>query len=222
MVRKTIHKTHRIFVVDDHPMVRRGFADVIADESNLDLCGEAATVLDAVTLSKDLKPDLMIVDLGLPDQSGLELIKRLQASKLRTRILVSSIQDETLYAERCLRAGAMGYVNKAEPPETVLEAIFCVLEGEVYLSPKMTRRLLRGVAGKSAGEDVSLIERLSDRELQVFDLMGRGLTTREIAERLKLSMKTVETHRDKIKGKLKVDSTAVLTRHAVQWVLEHG
>ena len=221
MVRQSIGKTYRILVVDDHPMVRRGFADVIADEPSLELCGEAACAADAMTKARELKPDLMIVDLGLPDQSGVELIKRVMASSLKTRVLVSSIQDESLFAERCLRAGAMGYVNKAEPPETVLEAVFCVLDGEIYLSPAMTRRLVRGVAGKSAS-DGWLIDGLSDRELEVFDLLGRGLTAREIAERLKLSIKTVETHRDKIKVKLKIKSTAHLTRHAVQWVLEHG
>lgn len=221
MARKRISKTHRILVVDDHPMVRRGFADVIADEPTLELCGEAANAADAMTKARELAPDLMIVDLGLPDQSGVELIKRVAASSLTTRVLVSSIQDESLFAERCLRAGAMGYVNKAEPPETVLEAVFCVLDGEIYLSREMTRRLVRGVAGKSSS-DGSLIDDLSDRELEVFDLLGRGLTAREIAERLKLSIKTVETHRDKIKVKLKIKSTAVLTRHAVQWVLEHG
>ena len=222
MARKTIRKTHRVLVVDDHPMVRRGFAEVIADESSLELCGEAANAAEAMELARELTPDLMIVDLGLPDQNGIELIKRIHASNLKTRILVSSIQDESLFAERCLRAGAVGYVNKAEPPETVLQAIFCVLDGEIYLSADMTRRLIRGVAGKDKADDGMLIDGLSDREFEVFDLMGRGLTTREIAERLSLSVKTVETHRDKIKTKLMIRSTAVLTRHAVQWVLEHG
>ena len=221
MTNHGLKKTYRVMIVDDHPMVRRGFADVINDEPALEFVGEAADVAQAIATARQTRPDLMIVDLGLPDQSGLELIKRIEGSKLRTKILVSSIQDESLFAERCLRAGAMGYVNKAEPPETVLEAIFRVLDGEVYLSNEMTRRLLRGMAGKS-DEDTSTIERLTDRELEVFDLIGRGLTAREIAERLKLSIKTIETHRDKIKLKLEITSTAVLTRHAVQWVLEQG
>lgn len=214
-------KIYRIMIVDDHPMVRRGYSDVISDEPNLQLCGEAANVADAIKIAKDQKPDLMIVDLGLPDQSGLELVKRIAAGSLDIKVLVSSIQDDSLFSERCLRAGAMGYVNKAEPPEQVLKAIYRVLEGEVYLSSEMTRKLLKGVAGKPA-DNRSSIERLTDRELEVFDLLGRGLTTREIAERMKLSIKTIETHRDKIKVKLKVKSTAVLTRHAVQWVLENG
>lgn len=211
----------RVMIVDDHPMVRRGFTEVIADEPMLELCGEAANVADAMSLARKCKPDLIIVDLGLPDQSGLELIKRIEASALSTRVLVSSIQDESLYAERCLRAGAMGYVNKAEPPENVVEAMLRVLQGDVYLSADMTRRLLKGVAGKVEA-DGALIDRLTDRELEVFDLIGRGHTTREIAERINLSIKTVETHREKIKAKLKIGSTTALTRHAVQWVLEHG
>lgn len=214
-------KVHRVLIVDDHPMVRRGFREVIEDEPTLSVCGEAASVTEAMSLAREQKPDLMIVDLGLPDHSGIELIKRVEASRLATRILVSSIQDESLFAERCLRAGAMGYVNKAEPPEKVLEAMFHVLDGEVYLSAEMTKKLLKGVAGK-ADTRTSLIDRLTDRELEVFDLLGRGLTTREMAERMKLSIKTVETHRDKIKTKLEIQSTAILTRHAVQWVLEHG
>ena len=221
MVRQTITKRHRILLVDDHPLVRRGFADVITDEPSLELCAEASNAQEAMKLVREQKPDLTIVDLGLPDQSGVELIKRIKSAKLKCKILVSSIQDESLFAERCLRAGASGYVNKAESPETVLEAIFYVLNGEVYLSPAMTRRLIRGVAGKGSASG-SLVDSLTDRELEVFDLMGRGLTTREVAERLNLSIKTVETHRDKIKTKLKIKSTAVLTRHAVQWVLEHG
>ena len=210
----------RVLIVDDHPLVRRGLTDVISDEPSLELCGEANTVAEAIAVARAEKPDLMIVDLGLPDQCGLELIKSVEVSSLSTRILVSSIQDESLFAERCLRAGAMGYVNKAEPPEKLLEAVYRVLEGDIYLSKKVTLQLLKGVAGKSdAG---STIDRLTDREYEVFDLLGRGLTTREIAERMKLSIKTVETHRDKIKVKLEIKSTAILTRHAVQWVLEHG
>lgn len=221
MNRNSMTKTHRVLVVDDHPMVRRGFADVIADEPGLECCGEASNAAAAMASARSLKPDLMIVDLGLPDQSGVELIKRMRATGLKTRILVCSIQDESLFAERCLRAGAMGYVNKAEPPEAVLRAIYCVLEGEVYLSPAMTRRLMRGMAGTGEPSGL-LVDSLSDRELEVFDLLGRGLTTREVAHRLVLSIKTVETHRDKVKQKLRIKSTAALTRHAVQWVLEHG
>lgn len=219
---QTLNRKYRVIVVDDHPLMRRGLKDVVVDEPQLEFCGEAANAADAVKLVKKENPDLMVLDLGLPDQGGLEVIKRVEAaSSVSTRILVCSIQDETLFAERCIRAGAMGYVNKAEPPEKLIEAIFQVLEGEVYLSSLMTRRLLKGVAGKN-NADTPTIERLTDRELEVFDLLGRGLATREVADRLKLSIKTIETHRDKIKAKLEIKSTPALTRHAVQWVLEHG
>ena len=219
---RTLNRKFRVIVVDDHPLMRRGLKDVVVDEPQLEFCGEAANAADAIKLAREQNPDLMVLDLGLPDQGGLEVIKRVEASSAsKTRILVCSIQDETLFAERCIRAGAMGYVNKAEPPEKVLEAVFRVLEGDVYLSPQMTRRLLKGVAGKN-NADTPTIDRLTDRELEVFDLLGRGLATREIADRLKLSIKTIETHRDKIKVKLEIESTPALTRHAVQWVLEHG
>lgn len=215
-----LSKKHRILIVDDHSMVRRGFAEVIAAEPNLELCGEATNVADALNIAHKERPDLIITDLGLPDQNGLELIKSIKASSLKASVLVSSIQDESLFAERCIRAGAMGYVNKAEPPERVVEAIQCVLGREVFLSPLMTRKLLKGVAGKK--EATFSIDQLTDRELEVFDLIGRGLSTREIADRMKLSIKTIETHRDKIKRKLEIETTSKLMRHAVQWVLEQG
>lgn len=216
-----MRKTHRVLIVDDHYVVRRGFAELINDEAALELCGEASCVTDALAVARKELPDLVITDLGLPDQNGLELIKRIESSSLKAKVLVSSIQDESLYAERCLRAGAMGYVNKSEPPERVLEAIYCVLDGDVFLSPHMTRKLLKGVAGKNDLTSSS-VDRLTDRELEVFDQLGRGLSAREIAERMKLSIKTIETHRDKIKKKLKIESTSKLTRYAVQWVLEQG
>lgn len=216
-----LSKKRRVLIVDDHSMVRRGFAEVVMAEATLELCGEATTVAEALSLARRDEPDLIITDLGLPDQSGLELIKSVKSSSLTSKVLVSSIQDETLFAERCIRAGAMGYVNKAEPPERVLEAIYCVLDGEVFLSPKMTRKLLKGVAGNPAS-DSSMVDQLTDREMQVFDQLGRGLSAREIADKMKLSIKTVETHRDKIKRKLKIESTPKLTQHAVKWVLENG
>ena len=209
-------------IVDDHPLMRRGFAEVISDQSRLELCAEAASAADALKTVKTAKPDLMIVDICLPDTSGLELIKRISATRESPRILVASIHDETLFAERCLRAGAMGYINKAEPAEKVVEAIFRVLEGEVYLSTDMTGRLLKGVVSGPHAIESSPIDKLTDREIEVFDLIGRGLTTREISAKLHVSIKTVETHREHIKTKLELESAVELTRHAVQWVLENG
>jgi len=213
----------RIMIVDDHPLMRRGFSDAISEEPALEVCGEASSAEEAWELLKSLHPapDLMIVDLALPGMSGLDLLKKVTASHDKVRMLVASMHDETLFAERCLRAGAMGYVSKAVAPEQMVEAIHHVLDGEVYLSPKMTRRLLRGVAG---GQQVgtSSIESLSDRELEVFSWIGRGMTTRAIAEKLHLSVKTIETYRENIKNKLAVRTSADLMRRAVQWVLENG
>jgi DNA-binding NarL/FixJ family response regulator len=216
----TTRAKYRVMIVDDHPLMRRGYAELISDEPALELCGEASTCAAANQLARQLKPDLIVVDISLPDSSGLELIKQIVASRLESRILVCSIHDESIYAERCLRAGAMGYINKTEPPEAVVEAMMSVLGGEVYLSPRMTRQLLKHVVRGDKGEEVTSIELLTDRELEVFDLIGRGLTTREIANRLHLSIKTVETYRDNIKGKLGLANSAELVRHAVQWVLE--
>jgi DNA-binding NarL/FixJ family response regulator len=209
-------------IVDDHPLMRRGYAELISGEPTLELCGEASTCADAIKLARKLKPDLVVVDISLPDSSGLELIKQIAASSLVAKVLVSSIHDESVYAERCLRAGAMGYINKTEPPETVIEAMLSILSGDIYLSPRMTRRLLKQVARTEKGHEGTSIEQLTDRELEVFDLIGRGLTTREIAGRLHLSVKTVETYRDNIKEKLGLTNSAELVRHAVHWVLESG
>jgi DNA-binding NarL/FixJ family response regulator len=167
------------------------------------------------------RPDSMIVDITLPGMNGLELIKRVRSRCPDIRILVTSMHEESLFAERSLRAGANGYINKEEATEKVVEAINRVLAGHVYLSSQMTSRLLHAVIGGDVGQK-SLIESLTDRELEVFELIGRGLSTRDIAEKLHLSVKTVETHRDHIRNKLNLESTNQLMRHAVQWVLEHG
>jgi DNA-binding NarL/FixJ family response regulator len=214
----------RILIVDDHPLMRRGFSDAISEESALEVCGEASSADEAWELLKSLNPapELMIVDLALPGMSGLDLLKKVAASRYTVRMLVASMHDESLFAERCLRAGAMGYVSKAVAPEQMVEAIHHVLDGEVYLSPKMTRRLLKGVARGGPQVGTSSVESLSDRELEVFSWIGRGMTTRAIAEKLHLSVKTIETYRENIKNKLGVRTSAELMRRAVQWVLENG
>jgi len=212
---------HRVLLVDDHPLVRRGVADVIAREPDLELCGEAADVSEALAELERTKPDLVVVDLSLKTGHGLELIEKIKARASEVKTLVSSMHDETLFAERVLRAGAMGYITKQEPPEMLVKAIRQVLRGEVYLSPRMTNRLLRRVtAGSSADEDP--VQGLSNREVQVYEMIGQGLTIQQIALRLALSPKTVETHREKIKQKLNVKNSAELNRRAVQWVLERG
>lgn len=213
---------YRVLIVDDHPFMRQGYSNVLSTKPSLEICGEASNTADAIRLVRSLQPDIAVVDLSLDDSHGLDLIKRISESKCRTKVLVSSMHDESLYAERCIRAGAKGYVNKAEAPETFVDALFVVLEGDVFLSPKMTRRILKGVSSGSNGEIENSIDTLTDRELEVFGLIGRGLTTREIATQLRLSVKTIDTYRDNIKTKLELKSPAELARHAVQWVLESG
>jgi DNA-binding NarL/FixJ family response regulator len=214
-------KKFRVMLVDDHPLVRRVLAEVIMREPDMEVCGEAADVQEAVAEVERTRPDIVVVDLTLKTGHGLELIERLKSRDPATKTLVSSMHDEMLFAERVLRAGAMGYVTKQEPPETLLRAIRQVLRGDVYLSPRMTSRLLHRVAGgQSTHEDPVL--GLSNRELEVYEMIGQGLTIQQIAGRLHLSPKTVETHREKVKQKLNLKSSAELTRRAVQWVLERG
>jgi len=209
----------RILIVDDHPLVRRGLGGLIASEPDLEVVGEAAGATEALELLESLKPDLMVIDISLGDVNGIELIKRIRSKDEETKLLVSSMHDETIYAERALRAGATGYVNKEVATETLVEAIRQVLTGQVYLSSEMTGDLLQRVVTGATGE-TSAVDGLSDRELEVFEKIGSGMTTREIAELLNLSVKTIETHREHIKIKLRLRNAAELTRGAVQWVLE--
>jgi DNA-binding NarL/FixJ family response regulator len=213
----------RILIIDDHPLVRKGLRQLIEDEPDLQVCGEASSADEAVGMLDRCRPDLMIVDLSLKDSSGLELIKRVKARNADVRMLVSSMHDESLYAERVLNAGALGFVSKQEAMEKVIEAIRCVLSGRVYVSAAMQDLLLRRlVVDGGPAPDRSPIETLSDRELEVFELIGRGRGTREIARQLHLSVKTVETYREHIKGKLNLRSASELVSRAVQWVLERG
>jgi DNA-binding NarL/FixJ family response regulator len=213
---------HRVLLVDDHPLVRRGIADVIAREADLEPCGEAADVHEALRELERTHPDLVLLDLTLRSGHGLELIEKIKSRDPRVKMLVSSMHDETLFAERVLQAGAMGYVTKQEPPETLLIAIRQVLRGEVYLSPRMTSRLLHRMAGGNAPPTGDPVETLSNREIEVYEMIGQGMTIQQIAARLHLSPKTIETHREKIKQKLCLKSSTELNRRAVQWVLERG
>ncbi len=214
-------KKHRILLIDDHPVVRRGLADVIGREPDLEVCGEASDVAEAIGEVERTQPDIAVVDLTLKTGHGIELLERLKTRAPNLKTLVSSMHDETLFAERVLRAGAKGYVTKQEPPEVLVRAIRQVLRGELYLSPRMTSRLLnRVVAGAPTQEDP--VQGLSNREVEVYEMIGQGLTIQQIATRLHLSPKTIETHREKIKQKLNVRSSAELNRRAVQWVLERG
>jgi DNA-binding NarL/FixJ family response regulator len=214
----TDQKQRRIFLVDDHPLVREWLGSLIQRESDLSVCGEAEDVQDALQKIEEANPDIAIVDITLRNTHGLELIKDLQARMPNLPVLVLSMHDESLYAERVLRAGAKGYITKQEATKKILTAIRHVLNGEVYLSEKMSARMLNKlVVGRRDKQGYS-IERLTDRELEVFQLIGRGYNTRKIAEELRLGIKTVESYRARIKEKLKLNDATELLQHAIQWV----
>jgi len=208
----------KILLVDDHPIVRQGLKELIEQEADLFVCGEAQSGSEALQAIAAAKPDLAMVDISLQGTNGLELIKQIKAGHSDVPVLVLSMHDETLYAERALRAGARGYVMKEEATARLIAGIRRVLSGEIYLSERMSARLLSRFVGGGSQTEGSPIERLSDRELEVFELIGRGIGTRQIAEQLHLSIKTIESHREHIKEKLKLGSSQELMRHAVHWV----
>lgn len=211
--------TAKILIVDDHPLVREGLAAWISMHPPLTVSGQAASEAEALAAISREVPDLAIIDIALQDSDGLELIKQIKSRFPRVRMLVISAYDESLYAVRALRAGAAGYLNKAQSNEQLLDAIQTTLAGERFVSPYVTQRLLDQALGTL---DASLqpVDTLTDRELEVFRLIGNGVTTGAIAKQLFLSTHTVDTHRENIKRKLGVQSGAELTRAAVQWVLQ--
>jgi DNA-binding NarL/FixJ family response regulator len=217
---RTAAEPVRVLVVDDHPIVRMGVVRTINSEPHLKVCGEAEGMSQAMRAVRESKPALVISDISLTNGSGLELAKELQAAKSEVKVLIYSMHDEELYAERVLRAGAKGYVNKAEPSSVLKAAIQRVLDGGVHLSPQMTDRMLNQRLGNPQEIDGSPLQQLSDRELEVYEQIGRGVPTRLAAERLHLSPKTIETYREGIKSKLHFRNSTELTRHAIQWVLE--
>lgn len=208
----------KVFLVDDHPMLRSGLALIISQQKDLALGGEAGDAAEALQRIPATKPDLAVVDLSLEGKGGLELIKDLKALHPELPVIVLSMHDESLYAERVLRAGARGYVMKKSGGEAVLEAIRQVLNGQVYVSQQMSSQILSAFAGGRPKREHSPIESLSDREFEVFELIGEGCTTKEIAGRLHISPKTVDVHRQNLKQKLKLPNTTSLVQHAVRWV----
>jgi DNA-binding NarL/FixJ family response regulator len=212
-----------ILVVDDHPLIRQGLRELIKQEPDIEVCGEAASVAEALQRLKEVKPALVIIDLSLGHGHGLELIKQIRARYPAVRMLVLTMHDAALYAERAMQAGASGFVNKQEPAQKVLDAIRRVLAGGVYLSDRFADRILgRLVGGRSAAEHLaqSPLERLSDREVEVLALLGRGMTVKEIAAHLHLSTKTIDAHRDHLKKKLGLKSSSELLRYAVTVAME--
>jgi Response regulator containing a CheY-like receiver domain and an HTH DNA-binding domain len=213
---------HRIFLVDDHPVTREGVRVLIDQEPDLVVCGQADSAPAALQLIQRLKPDLAVVDITLKTTSGIELMKNVKALLPDLPVLIMSMHDESLYAERALRAGAKGYVMKHEASDRILTAIRSVLAGDLYLSEKMKEKMLHRLVRSRKNEVVFTIDTLSDREMEVFQLIGNGFGTRQIADKLNLSVKTIDSYREHLKLKLRLEKGSDLVRHAIQWVRSEG
>jgi DNA-binding NarL/FixJ family response regulator len=210
----------RIFVVDDHPLIREGLAAQISTQPGMQMCGEAEDVAEALARIGDANPDLVIVDISLKNGNGIDLVKRLKSKDPALVILVWSMYPENLYAERALRAGARGYVNKSKTAGQIMDAVNTVLDGRTYLSPDMSEKLLGRVIGGGPKEmEITGVDTLTDRELETFELLGQAMTTQQIAAKMHVSRKTIETYRARIKEKLGLTNAVELIQHAVQWVL---
>jgi len=212
----------KILLVDDHPLMRRGQADLLGREPDFTVCGEVGTAHEAMAAIAKLAPDLVLTDMALPDKHGLELIKDIQALHPGLPVLAMSMQEESLYAARVLRAGGRGYVMKAEGPERLATAIREVFSGRVALSPRMAAKVLESMVGPVSKTGAGPEARLSDRELEVLRLFGEGWSTEEIGDRLHLSPKTVDVHRAHIKEKLELKTTPEFQRYAIRWVVAQG
>ena len=212
--------TKRILIVDDHPVFRHGIGALLAAESDLEICGEADSAPAALDAMRRLKPDVALLDISLQGTNGIELVKLMKAEQPRLPLLMLSMHDESLYALRALRAGARGYVMKAEAMTHVVTAIRKVLKGDIYVSPRFSERLVFKAIQSLEGGMGSPVDKLSDRELEVLQLLGRGFGTREIANELHLSVKTIETHRAHIKEKLGFRDAGEMVRFAIDWVAQ--
>ncbi|MHC4159179.1 MAG: response regulator [Planctomycetota bacterium] len=215
---KTAENKSKVLIVDDHPIVRQGLAELIGHEDDFTVCGQAEDAHQAMKAIKELKPDMVIVDISLKETSGMELIKDINVQYPNLAILALSMHDESLYAERAIRAGAKGYIMKAEATEKVITAIRKILSGDIYLSEPMAAKLIHKLVGGKIEVGTSAMDRLSDRELEVFRLIGKGYGTRQIAEKLHLSVKTIDTYRAHIKEKLNLTNAAELLQYAIRWV----
>jgi len=213
----------RVLIVDDHPAVREGLAIRIAQHPHLEVCGEAADVGEALQIVAEARPDVAVIDISLKTGDGIDLIRRIKSRNQSIKMLVWSMFSDSQYAERAIRAGAMGYINKGQATAKIIEAIDRVLAGKIYLSEEVADRVLSCAAGRLAdSEPFSEMTALSNRELEVFQLIGRGFDTHQIGERLHVSMKTVETYRGRIKEKLKLTSGSDLLWHAMQWIQDNA
>lgn len=208
----------RVLVVDDHPAIREALAFTVRDKIDMELCAQASTAAEAIQCISDTTPDVAIVDISLKDAHGLDLVQRIRSQYSGVQVLVYSMYDELAYAERAIHVGALGYLSKSEPTSNIVDAIRCVMRGEVYLSRRMTSRIL----GKVVKEQQKgfIVGKLTEREMAIFEMLGEGLNIRDISSRLNLSRKTVETYRRRVKEKLGLDSVAALMQYAIQWM--HG
>jgi DNA-binding NarL/FixJ family response regulator len=206
----------RVFLVDDHPIVRRGFQLLLGLERDLSVCGEAESSSQALEKMIQLKPDIAIIDLGLRDSSGLDLIKQVREHLPKLKILVFTMKSERMYAERALRAGANGYITKEEGAEKAIEALRVIMQGKAYLGAQVAEAMMIRLAG--GGQPGEATDLLSDRELEILEMIGSGLGTRQLAERLKVSVKTIESHREHIKTKLQLKKASELVNYAYNWV----
>ena len=208
----------RILIVEDHPIFRMGLEDLIHQEKDLTVCGSAEDVPEAKKAIERLEPDMVIMDLSLKTSNGFDLVRQLVQTNKDLPILVLSMHDESVHAERCLLAGARGYINKEETSESVIRAIRQILKGEIFLSEKMTANILKKFKNRPVDLGESPIQSLSPRELEVLYLIGKGMSSSAIANRLNLSVKTIGTHKERIKEKLGIKSSVELIRHAIIWI----
>lgn len=212
----------RVYLVDDHPAIREAIRDTIEGTIDMEICGETSSSDDAFRDIEELKPDVAIVDISLNDAHGLDLVQNVRSQYPDVRMIVFSMYDENVYAERAIRAGAAGYLMKSEPTKSIIEAIRSAHEGEVYLSRKMSSRILNKVAMGRTAEPSFAIDELTDREMAVFQMLGQGYSVQEIQDRLSLSRKTIETYRRRAKEKLGFDTVSELLQYAVQWTYGQG
>jgi DNA-binding NarL/FixJ family response regulator len=210
----------RIAVVDDHPLFRERLCQLINNEPDMEVCGEAESAEQALRLIRSVRPDLAIVDIALKSSSGLELIRSVKALSIGVPVLVLSMHEQSVYADRALRSGASGYITKSQEAAEVLMAMRSVLAGKVYLSQQMTSDLLKNLGATGIRGVARSVDRLTDRELQVLELIGRGRTTREIADLLKLGVATIDTYRARIKEKMNFRNATDLVHFAIRWVTE--
>lgn len=213
-------RTIRVMIVEDHPIVRQGFAFLLSQEPDMEIVAEAEGVSDAIRLAAENAPTLALIDISLSEGSGIDLIKHLKQQGIRLKMLAVTAHDEKLFAERAIRAGASGFINKRCSPGELLSAIRKILQGGIHLSDALSHRLLGSSSTNGSHLEQSPIEKLSNRELEAFEMIGHGLTTREIAKRMVVSPKTVERYRENIKQKMHLESAVDLVRCCTQWVLE--